>query len=159
MLRAEGRVKMQKNTYSTTQVVKPIKEVTLSSGRRVLTSNTCNVYRGQGHCSGKLVGKIINKPTNVSIRRPRSKPKRKRKEVKFTRLENDHCTVSRVNFKTGKYDCNFTIRSKNISAAGLACILFVISILVIFGLMVQYYEFDLGIKIRRLTIFVLNNAQ
>ena len=103
MLRTEGRVKMQKNTYSTTQVVKPIKEVTVSTGRRVLTSNTCNVYRGQGHCSGKLVGKIINKPTNLPIRRPRSKAKRqKRKEVKFTRLENDHCTVSRVNFKTGK---------------------------------------------------------
>ena len=103
MLRTEGRVKMQKNTYNTTQVVKPIKEVTISSGRRVLTSNNCNVYRGQGHCSGKLVGKIINKPTNIPIRRPRSKPKRpKRKEVKFTRLEHEHCTVSRVNFKTGK---------------------------------------------------------
>ena len=105
MLRTEGRVKMQKNTYNTTQVVKPIKEVTISSGRRVLTSNNCNVpvYRGQGHCSGKLVGKIINKPTNIPIRRPRSKPKRpKRKEVKFTRLEHEHCTVSRVSFKTGK---------------------------------------------------------
>ena len=80
MLRTEGRVKMQKNTYNTTQVVKPIKEVTISSGRRVLTSNNCNVpvYRGQGHCSGKLVGKIINKPTNIPIRRPRSKPKRPR---------------------------------------------------------------------------------
>lgn len=103
MLRTEGRVKMQKNTYNTTQVVKPIKEVTISSGRRVLTSNNCNVYRGQGNCSGKLVGKIINKPTNIPIRRPRSKTKRpKRKEVKFTRLEHEHCTVSRINFKTGK---------------------------------------------------------
>ena len=103
MLRTEGRVKMNKNAYSTTQVVKPIKEVTISSGRRVLTSNNCNVYRGQGHTSGKLVGKIINKPTNIPIRRPRSKTKKpKRKEVKFTRLENDHCTVPRINFKTGK---------------------------------------------------------
>ena len=103
MLRTEGRVKMNKNAYSTTQVVKPIKEVTISSGRRVLTSNNCNVYRGQGHTSGKLVGKIINKPTNIPIRRPRSKTKKpKRKEVKFTRLENDHCTVPRINFQTGK---------------------------------------------------------
>ena len=118
-LRGSGQTVAHKNmhinTYNTTQVVKPIREVTLCSDRN------CNAYKGQAKCTGKIAGKITSKPTNIPIRRLRSKPKRPKRKVKFTRLEHQDFTSPKPNFKTGKSFETRHQRSVGTSAPCLPC--------------------------------------